>query len=286
MAKNKPGRQHYVPKMLLKHFAVENVLYVYDKTKNQTETRSPKGVFWLRNQNTKHVDGREWGDWSAEEKLGDIEDATTPIFDRIVANVNDEIALTLSKSDRTTCKRFFVYMVHRNPARSLEMFREMGVDDIIYDAVCKTLASVGAPIPSRRLFDTAPGFEEVRRKQMHNTRAGFAAGLPPRLDNSIEDLVVKTGLGIGTTEGKGDRFIIGDCGVTRNEGYGGRHFSWLPIAPNVAISLEPYVNQLTLTELDADQVSTINLATWNQSDIIVARDQADLNELMTTHVNS
>ena len=283
MPKNKPARQHHIPEMLLKHFAVNNSLYVYEKANNRIEPRSPRGVFWRRNQYTRYVDGGNWGDWSAEEKLGNIESQTTPIFDRIIEDVQYGNAPTLSKNEQSICARFYVYMVHRNPSRSSEMLREMGTDDIIYEGVCKALASVGAPIPTRRVFDTAPGFADITKKLFHNTRVGFSAGLAMQLDESIEDLVKRAGLSIGTACREDARFLIGDCGVTRDDGDENRRFGWLPIAPNVAIAFELVVGQISLKSMNVDEVNAVNLVTWKQSDVVVGRCKADLSEMMNRH---
>ena len=281
MVKNKPRRQHFIPEGLLKHFAVQNRLYFYDKENNSIEPRSPRGVFWARNQYTRYVDGGAWGDWSAEEKLANIEDHAIPVFRDIVKAAKIGMVPVLSSKNQAICNRFYIYMAHRNPTWSGLMLDEMGADDAIYEARCIALRRVGMPVPNRQTFETAQGFRNTVEKLKHNNQASFSAGIPSQIDEKIEDLVADLRLSIAVSKSPSARFVIGDCGVTRDDRDENRVFKWLPIAPDVAVSVRPDdASKPYLIEMGVEQADAVNSATWAQSKTIVAQFEDDLNKLI------
>ena len=266
--------------MLLKNFTADDKLYFFEKDKNRIEQRTPKGVFWEKHQYTRYVDGGKWGDWSAEDKLGEIENDASPVFADIIRAARIGIVPMLSPENQAICNRFYIYMAHRNPTWSGEMLDEMGVDDAIYAACCDALKRAGMPVPSRQIFDNAQGFREFVAKLKHNQQASFSAGIPSRIDKRIEDLVADLSLFIAVPKDPVHRFVIGDCGVTRDERDENRAFDWLPIAPDVAVSVRPDSGKLHHLEMDVDQVDAVNSATWAQSRTIVAQFEADLKKLI------
>ena len=281
MTKNKPTKQHFNPKMILKNFTdQQNNLWYFDKAKGIFEQRTPKGVFWEKHRYTRYVDGGAWGDWEAEDKLAGIENEAEPVFGTIIDAARLGLVPMLSAEKQAICVRFYVYMVHRNPKWASEMLREMGMDDAIYEGICIALNRVGMPPPTKEVFDTAEGFREIKKMFQHNTEAGFGAGLNPRIDKAIEYLVDTQGLFIGVTKDPVERFILGDCGVTRDENDENRAFTRLPIAPDVAISVRPDSGNPHFSEMEPDQVSTVNSSTWSQSSIVVAKCRRDLERVI------
>ena len=277
MAKNKPKKQHFVPQMILKNFTDDdNLLRYFDKSTGEIEERTPKGTFWKRNLYTRRVNGGNWGDWDAEDKLATIENDAEPIFRTILDAAAIGIVPMLSPENQAICHRFYIYMVHRNPTRATEMLHEMGVDDIIYEAVCRALKQAGIPVPDRNVFDNAGGFDEIFEKLKHNNQASFSAGISPQIDRHIEKFIANLSIFIGVAKDPATRLIIGDCGVTRDEEDENRAFGWLPIAPNVAISVRPDSGKVHFLDMDVDQVQAVNDATWSQSNIVAAKCVTDL----------
>ena len=277
MTKNKPTKQHFIPQMILKNFADDNnLLRYFDKSIGKIDERTPSGMFWKKHLYTRRGDGGSWSDWSAEDKLATSENDAEPVFRILLDAAAISIVPMLSPENQAICNRFYIYMAHRNPTRAADMLHEMGVDDAIYEGICLALNQAGMPVPDREVFDNAQGFNEFVAKLKHNNQASFSAGIPPRIDQAIEGLIANLGIFIGVAKDPTTRFIIGDCGVTRHEEDANRAFGWLPIAPNVAISIRPDSGKVHFLEMDVDQVRAVNQATWSQSNIVAAKCVADL----------
>ena len=81
MSQNRSRRHHYVPEMLSKNFWDGNCkLQFFEKSTGLFDERTPYGVFWQPHLNTRFVDGGKRGDWSAETKLGKLENVAAPVL--------------------------------------------------------------------------------------------------------------------------------------------------------------------------------------------------------------
>ena len=277
MTKNKPTKQHFIPQMILKNFADDNnLLRYFDKSIGKIDERTPKGMFKEYYRYTEYLNGGKWGDWSPDDKLQTSENDAEPIFRIILRAVTIGSVPALSPENQAICKRFYIYMVLRNPSRATEMLHEMGVDDAKSRAICNFLQRAGMTPPSQEDLENDQGLKDFVEKLEHNIQARHGAGVPSQLDQEVEDLISNLRISIGVARDQTARFFIGDCGVTRHEEDENRAFGWLPIAPNVAISVRPDSGKVHFLDMDVDQVQAVNEATWSQSNIVAAKCVADL----------
>ena len=279
MATNKPKNHHYIPRMLLKNFKDDSgFLQVFDRTTGKFRKNSD--LFAENYLNTQYGDGGRRDNWEAEERLSRIESDAEPAFCKSIEAVRMNHFPILSPEDRAACKRFFIHMVLRNPKHAQQIFRVLGVDDATYEACCRLLNSQGIPVPDRHMFDSDPEWIELKRKLIHNSRARFAAGLPTKLKEEIERYVDNGGLLLGVIREPKVRFVIGSCAVIRNSVMDDNPFEWLPIAPDVAISIRGTPDKDYVLRLESEEVDRVNTASFSQSRIIAAQSKSDLKRVM------
>ena len=285
MTNTRSKRHHYIPKMLLKNFTDDRgFLQFFDRNTGKVCEASPRDLFVKKYLNTQYGDGGRRDNWEAEERLSRIESDAEPAILRIVEAVRTNHFPQLSPEYRTACKRFFIHMILRNPQHAQQILRAMRVDDAIYEACRRLLNNQGIPVPDRHMFDSDPQWIELKKKIVHNNRARFAAGLPSQLSGEIERYIGNYGLLFGVICEPKVKFVIGSCAVIRNSVMDDNPFEWLPVAPDVAISIRDTPDK-DLLPLEPKEVDRVNTASFAQSRIIAAQSESDL-EGVVRHLDS
>ena len=286
MATTQPKRHHYIPKMLLKNFTDDSgfLQFFYRNTGKFCEA-SPRDLFVKKHLNTQYGDGGRRDNWEAEERLSRIESDAEPAILKIIEAVKMNRFPTLSPEHRAACKRFFIHMVLRNPKHAQQILRALEVDDVTYEACCRLLNNQGIPVPDRQMFDSDPEWIELRKKLLHNSRAGLAAGINTKLREEIECYIGNYGLFFGVIREPQVKFVIGDCAVIRNSAMDDNPFEWLPVAPDVAISIRGTPDKEYLLQLEPEEVDRVNTSSFAQSPVIAAQNKSDL-ERVVRHLDS
>ena len=282
MATNQPKRHHYIPRMLLEENFTDNsgLLQIFDSSKEVFYESTPRNLFVKKHLNTRYGDGGQRDNWDAEKRLGEIECDAAPAIRKIIKAVRMNRFPKLSPEYRTACKRFFIHMVLRNPKHAEQILSMMGAYDATYEACCRLLNNQGIPVPDRHIFDSDPEWVELKKKLIHNSRAGLAAGLPTKLREEIKRYVDNFGLLFGVILEPKVRFIIGSCAVIRNSAMDDNPFEWLPIAPDVAMSICGTPDKGYLRRLESEEVDRVNTASFAQSWIIAAQSKSDLKRVI------
>ncbi|MCY3667949.1 MAG: DUF4238 domain-containing protein [Gemmatimonadetes bacterium] len=277
-------KHHYIPRMLLKNFKDDNgMLQVFDRTTGKFRKNSD--LFFKKYLNTQYGDGGRRDNWDAEERLSRIESDAEPAILKIIEAVKMNRFPKLSPEHRTACKRFFIHMVLRNPQHAQQILRAMRVDDAIYEACRRLLNNQGIPVPDKHMFDSGPRWIELKKKILHNNRARFAAGLPSQLGGEIERYIGNYGVLFGVLREPQVKFVIGDCAVIRNSAMDDNPFEWLPIAPDVAISIRGTPDKEYSLQLESEEVDRVNASSFAQSSVIAAQNKSDL-ERVIRHLDS
>lgn len=277
-------KHHYIPRMLLKNFKDDRgLLQVFDRTTGKFRKNSD--LFKVNHLNTQYGDGGKRDNWEAEERLSRIESDAEPAIRKIIEAVKMNRLSRLSPEHKAVCKRFFIHMVLRNPKHSRQILRTMGVDDVIYEACRRLLNNQGIPVPDRSMFESDPEGIELWKKLLHNSRTGLAAGLNTRLRVEIERYIGSCGLLVGGIRDPQVKFVIGDCAVIRNLAMDDNPFEWLPVAPDVAISIRGTPDKECLLQLESEEIDRVNTSSFAQSSIIAAQNKSDL-ERVVRHLDS
>ena len=277
MSQNRSRRHHYIPEMLTKNFLDGNCkLQFFEKSTGSFCERTPNGVFWQPHLNTRFVDGGKRGDWTAETKLGQLESVAATVLKRIIDEFDSGHSPQLTNQDVAVCNRFYIHMLFRNPKYAPAILSRMSAEDAYYRACCKLLEQAGLTVPDRLTFDTSAEWEDCKAKIVHNNRASFAAALSSGLQNEIRRFERDKGLAIGIARKNAVKFIVGDCGVTKDAIGDDVPFGWLPVSPRVAIYPEKQPGFIRVVEIEDDHVDAINDYAYRASDGIVGQTKHDL----------
>ena len=114
-----------------------------------------------------------------------------------------------------------------------------------------------------------------------NTRAGFASGDHPILVRRENEFLALLGLLIAVIDPTATDFVIGSHGITMMDTTRGQS-SWLPIAPDVAISLTANRGQVKIGVYPQAFVEDHNRAALFASARVTGRSKATIESLLTT----
>ena len=114
-----------------------------------------------------------------------------------------------------------------------------------------------------------------------NTRAGFASGDHPILVHKEREFLADLGLVIAVVDPTAGDFVIGSHGTTIIDEREGRT-SWLPIAPDVAISLEDRSAGIRAGVYPQEFVEKHNRAALSDSARVVARSKTTIERAFAT----
>ena len=112
-----PKRQHYIPKMLLKHFVDDRGLLQFtkrDAPRNGVRGQRPDTLFFKKHLYTfTELDGTK--DFSTERFFSKLESETNPIVCKIVDNARDGKLPNLTHGEREVWDWFFMTLWRRLP---------------------------------------------------------------------------------------------------------------------------------------------------------------------------
>ena len=114
-----------------------------------------------------------------------------------------------------------------------------------------------------------------------NTRARFASGNHPILMSNENDFLAPLGLFIAVIHPATGEFVIGSHGITIAATTEGRS-SWLPIVPDVAISLTDKYGQIDMAVYPQVFVEQHNRAVLSASARIAGHSKATIEGLLAT----
>ena len=201
---NHPKRHHYIPVMILKRFTDDDGrLWACRRDGEESEIQLvfPKNAFVEGHLYTKR-DSSGNPDMSVEATLSGIEDAASPVIDRIVCCALEGDWPRLSADERGTLGRFFVHQQRRPPQNrelvETSLQREL---ESLPDAFERAR---GRPLSDDAL--TLLKDPEYQKVQEQNAFASFA-GATPRED--ILQFITQCRIQFGVIRIERKSFVIG-----------------------------------------------------------------------------
>ena len=114
-----------------------------------------------------------------------------------------------------------------------------------------------------------------------NQRANFASGNHPILANKENEFLTSLGLDVAVIDPTTTEFVIGSHGITIVETAQGRT-AWLPLAPDVAISLSGKPEHLGIGTCSDEFVERYNRAAFSISTRVAGRSKETIQKLLAT----
>lgn len=126
-----PKRQHYIPQMLLKHFADDKGQFWFfekDAPKRQVQKRNIKSAFRKKNVYTfTNPDGSR--NYSTEHALSELESAADPVVCKIIEHGRDGKPPSLTSTERDVWGWFFVTLWKRSPDEAAQLISGLLEDE-------------------------------------------------------------------------------------------------------------------------------------------------------------
>lgn len=285
MTTNAPSNQHYIPQFVLRNFRDQHTkkLQAFNKDTGYFSRPGPRSLFSQNDRYTMYSDGGHLDDYAADNKLTRIESDAAPNIRTIIDAARLDVFPALSPSRRDRCKRFYVHSILRIPEHALRILKKRNFDDAVYEGYRRFATAHGLAVHDRHRFDLAPEWTNLKQMLQHNYQARVAAALHPDDQDAVDHYVNNWELIVAVTRDQATRFVIGGCAVMRDSVIDDNPFDWLPVAPDVAISIRPTPGVGHLLEIQPDEVDRINAASFAQSRIVATRDRSDLERVIALH---
>lgn len=260
--KNKPTRQHFVPKMLSRNFGVDKQgrLYCFDKRFDEKRVRKIKpenfflesDIYTLRDEH-----GNKY--FSAERKFSDLEGETAGIIRKIIQAARARKLPELTPSEKKTLDWFLLCQWGRVRDRE---------DAMLDEAFGK------GPRSNPHIRGLPKKDRDSLRKEIRVTSLTQDIRNP---NKKILSILENKGLAVGIACGENESFVIGSNPVlVTPSGYyllGRIVRVWLPVAPDVAVT--PYFPRGVegFVEFEDEGIRSFNEAVFEQSNAIAGNSE-------------
>ena len=294
MGSNISRRHHYIPKMLLRNFCDDDLLWVGDRTQGKFYQCGPEGVFVKTDLNMKYSfdsvqSNRGYNEFLSsidmsdeyERTLSQIENKAAPVVRKIIQQARRGRCPQLTPEEGNDWKGFMLAMARRTPESRKRVASKKSSDDIFYEAavaVAKKENYTG--LPDRAFIYEDPRITKLKDLVNANADAKFASGDHSRDRKMTERFSHETGLCISVICLPKRSFVIGSHGlaiVQASHQYDPGQGGWLPIAHDVAVKATSLPDREILAFLDRDSdriIKRINKASAAQSQIVAGRSEA------------
>ena len=288
-------RHHEVPQGLLKHFCREDGESLWMRFKDTRDVKSVgvKGAFFRNDGNTR-TDYRGQGDGTFEQVKSDRDEKILADFDGRASTAVREVidfarlwrdgcadAPRLSPETVGLCMRIIVAQARR----TRESQDRVGLGDdrseLYLDLFYKRAEELGQQLPSKENLLKDPDVIGVVDVLSQNQRATMASGSHPILADKEEAFLAPLGLHIAVIDPTTAEFVVGSHGTTIVKTTGGRN-TWLPLAPDVAISFSDRPGDIAIGIYESEFVEYHNRAALAASARVAGRSERTIRELLAT----
>ena len=286
---------HEIPKWLLKHFCCDKgeTFWMGFKDTGEVKPVVRKDAFRRNDANTR-IDYQIQEDGTFRPAKSDPDEKLLARFDSLAApsvrqlldfsrRWRDAVPITvqLSRSDLEICKQTILVQARR----TLESQDRMGINqdksELYLDLYFKLAEEHGQQLPPKQDLLNDPKVASLFADLSQNYRANFASVNHSILAKKETEFLAPLGLSVAVIGATASEFIIGSHGVTIVETTQGET-AWLPIAPDVAISLSDKPGVVTIGAYTNEFVEQHNTAAFSASARVAGRSKGAISELIAT----
>ena len=286
---------HEIPIWLLKNFCWDEgkTLWMGFKGTRDVKAVVVKDAFRRNDANTR-IDYQSRGCGKPRRKKADLDEKILGYFDDKAAPVARRLiefsrewrdsgsdALLLSQDDMEICKSIIVTQARRTRESQDRTFLGKDNSELFLNVSLRPAEQLKQPLPSRQELRQNPVVNRFFNDLSQNQRATFASANHPILAEKETEFLAPLGLSIAVIGATASEFIIGSHGVTIVETTQGST-TWLPLAPDVAISLADKPEVLSISTYPDKFVEQQNAAAFSGSARVAGRSKAAILELIST----
>ena len=289
---------HQVPKWLLKHFSRENakkhMLWVGSKDACKIWPASVDETFFRNNANTR-TDYRSQADGDPVPEKSDKDEKILADFDSKAAPAVRQLirfarkwrdaegdATEIHLVDYETCKETIVVQARRTRESQDRQGLSEDKSELYLNLYDKLAEEQGEQLPPREDLLSDPRVANLFNVLSQNHRANFTSGDHPILASKEMEFLAPLGLSIVVIENTTREFIIGSHGITIVESAQGKT-AWLPVAPDVAISLSDRPGTINIGICTDELVERHNTTALALSTQVAGPSKTVIEELLRTH---
>ena len=286
-------RHHEIPQWLLREFSFDGgqTLWMGFVDSGEAKPVPIKAAFVRKGANAR-TDYARQSDGSRTPVKSDRDEVLLAQFDGAASvAARDLIAfarqhreagpVTSAPGQRTleTCKRIIVAQARRTRESQDRMGFGDDKSELLLEVSAKRAAALGESVPLGVDLLEDPRFTEFSKIISQNHRATFAGGRDPRDLAKEAELLAPLGLDVAVVDSPGAEFVIGSHGTTIVPTQGGGT-SWLPLAPDVAISFSDRRSEIGVGICYDDFVDRHNHAACDSSARIGGRTEGTIRRLL------
>jgi hypothetical protein len=287
MGANRPKRQHYVPKLLIKNFLNQDGrVWLGNTETGRVSCTGPVNAFVESEQYTRYgfgPDGEE-KDYRYEEAIASLESEVGPVVAEIVDSARGRRPPRLLEREVSAIQRFILLQARRTAESRRRVSSRRDPDELFFEAAASVFVGQGHDPPSKDLL-AEPGMREFAKRILHNVDAQFSAGDHPDLAEEEAKFCRETSLCVAVIDLQRRSFILGSHGLTIREPVGSKWLrgSLLPVAHDVIVQVSPFAGQVRLLCLDEGSdclIRDINRTTALQSRWIAGKSERLIRSLV------
>ena len=288
-------RHHEFPKWQSKHFCWDDgeMLWMGFKDTREVKPVNFDDAFVRKNANTS-ISYQSQGDGTFEQVKSDQDEVILARFDdqahRAARKLIDfarewrdkgPVAPRLSPAEIEVCKQIIVAQARRTRESQDRVGLSEDKSELYLDLYFERADEVGQQLPSREDLLRDSRVTRVFDVLSQNRRANFASGNHPTLADKEKDFLTSLGLHVAVIDTTTAEFVIGSHGITIVETPQGRT-AWLPLAPDVAISLSDKPEHLGIGICSDEFVECHNRAALSISTRVAGRSKETIQKLLAT----
>ena len=267
-------RHHYIPELLLKQFCDESdLLHCYDlRRKDEAYFATDIGNVFVVGHLYSTLDADGTRSPAQEAEFSKLEGLATPVVTRILTSVRRGHLPNLDVDAKLTWNRFFYNQWRRVPA----LREKIGSKEAIRSAIESFVSQIEQVAPHRSDIRAAFSNDSFISRMHQNVHVGTLQ----TESATVLKLLSARGLAFGRVRSKRS-FIIGSQPVLKLRGSdGGSDMrddtveSWLPIAPDIAVSPGRYHDRELIVDIPDDWLRSFNESVCRQSTTIAGRSKA------------
>ena len=288
-------RHHEVPEWQLKHFCWDHSERIWMGSKDTREVNPVTIVrAFRRNYANTSISYQSQGDGTFEQVKSDHDEVILARFDDQASTAarklidfsrkwrdKGPVAPRLSPAEMEVCKQIIVAQARRT--WESQDRAGLGEDrrELYLDLYFELAEAVGQQLPSREDLLKDSRATRVFDALSQNQRATFASGNHPILADKEKAFLDPLGLHVAVIDPTTAEFVIGSHGITIVETTQGRT-TWLPLAPDVAISLSDKPGHIGIGICTDEFVECHNLAALSVSKRVAGQSKETVQKLLAT----
>lgn len=281
MSGTRSKRHHYIPQFLIRNWADETgKVWVYNQYTQRIFLTSPSNIFAKSHLYAYQSDLESAKNDVFEKIFSREEKRVSKILRRIIATIRSGQPEILNPEEALQCRLFLISMARRTPE---SQSRLRGFDgDPFLEAVKRLPEARSMGLDDPEVLYRNAKVREMKKMVESNVNAVFASGTLPRDRKKAFAHAQETCMLAMHVKDPRHSFLLGSHGysyTTDVDENGNSHVSaWLPIAPDVAIALTDWPEDMNVSHFEDQGKEKRFARVVNESTLVLSKCMVSTNK--------